>query len=125
MAAKKGVRQRGKGPKASLSESVSPGTARVKRQPGRPAARAAAANAVYGILGVAGYAAEAIRSGSRVRKNMDMDQRKLSEAQDFLGAKSETDAVNAALDLVVFQKELASGIDKMVRAGGVTDVFEE
>lgn len=125
MATKKGTGSRKKASKSSASLSVAPAAARVKRHLGRPPARAAAAQAVYGVLRVAGYAAESIRSGSRVRKNMDMDQRKLSEAQEFLGAKSETEAVNAALDLVVFQKELASGIAKMVRAGGVTAAFEE
>lgn len=122
MAAKKGSGRRSKGAKPAEATEVSAAT---KVQRGRPPARAAAAGAVHGLLGVAGYVAESIGAGSRVRKNMDMDQRKLSAAQEYLGAKSETDAVNAALDLVLFQKEVATGIDRMVRAGGVTDVFGE
>ena len=126
MAAKKGGGRRNKGAKSTLSQSAPKRATQMKRQQGsRASARATATQAVYGLLGVAGYAAEAIRGGSRVRKNMDMDQRKLSAAQEYLGARSETDAVNAALDLVVFQKEVATGIDKMVRAGGVAAIFEE
>jgi hypothetical protein len=126
MAAKKGDGRRNKGAKSPLSPSAAKRTARGKgQQTGRAPARAAATQAVYGFLGVAGYAAEAIRGGSRVRKNMDMDQGKLSAAQAYLGARSETEAVNAALDLVVFQKDVAAGIDRMVRAGGVADIFGE
>jgi hypothetical protein len=59
----------------------------------------------------------------RVRKNMDMDQAKLDAARRFFGARTETEAVDAALDLAAFQAEIATAIDKMVKAGGVTGVF--
>ena len=61
----------------------------------------------------------------RVRKNMDMDQATLDTARRFFGARTETEAVDAALDLAAFQSEVAASIDKMVRAGGITDVFDE
>ena len=40
---------------------------------------------------------------SRVRKNMDMDAAKLAAAQRVLGARTETETVDRALDYVVFQ----------------------
>ena len=59
----------------------------------------------------------------RVRKNMDMDQAKLDAARRFFGARTETEAVDAALDLAAFQAEVAAAIDRMVKAGGVTNIF--
>ncbi len=50
--------------------------------------------------------------------NMDMDQNKLDAAKKILGVRTETDAVDAALDLVLFQSEVRAGIDRMVAAGG-------
>jgi hypothetical protein len=58
-------------------------------------------------------------SPSWKRKNMLMDQRKLDRARTILGVESETDAVDAALDLVVFRGEVLSGIDRLVAAGGL------
>ncbi len=49
---------------------------------------------------------------------MDMDQNKLDAAKKILGVRTETDAVDAALDLVLFQSEVRAGIDRMVAAGG-------
>ena len=56
------------------------------------------------------------------RKNMLMDQRKLSAAKAALGAKTETAAVDAALDLVVFRVEVFRGLDQLVIAGGVASI---
>jgi hypothetical protein len=56
------------------------------------------------------------------RKNMLMDQRKLNAAKAALGAKTETAAVDAALDLVVFRTELFRGLDELVAAGGVARI---
>lgn len=53
------------------------------------------------------------------RKNMLMDQRKLDVAKAVLGADTETAAVDAALDLVVFRAEVLTGLDRVVAAGGV------
>jgi hypothetical protein len=57
--------------------------------------------------------------GSWKRKNMLMDQRKLDRARALLGVNSETDAVDAALDLVAFRGEVLAGIDRLVAAGGI------
>ena len=58
-------------------------------------------------------------SASWKRKNMLMDQRKLDRARAILGVVSETDAVDAALDLVVFRGEVLAGIDRLVAVGGL------
>ena len=56
------------------------------------------------------------------RKNMVMDQRKLDAARVALGAPSETAAVDAALDLVVFRTEVFRGLDELVAAGGLATI---
>ena len=59
-----------------------------------------------------------------VRKNVVMDQRKLDFARTALGAETETEAIDRALDLVAFGEELAKGFATVRRSGGVEDVFE-
>ena len=56
------------------------------------------------------------------RKNMVMDQRKLDAAKAALGALSETAAVDAALDLVVFRAEVVRGLDELAAAGGLATI---
>lgn len=56
------------------------------------------------------------------RKNMLMDQRKLDLARRVLGADTETEAVDAALDLVVFRTEAFDGLDQLVAAGGLAPI---
>ncbi len=56
------------------------------------------------------------------RKNMLMDQRKLDAAKAALGAASETAAVDAALDLVVFRTEVFRGLDELAAAGGLATI---
>jgi hypothetical protein len=69
------------------------------------------------------------RSGGRregwVRKNVVMDQRKLDVARRVLGVETETEAIDVALDLVAFRRELVRGIGAVRRAGGIEDVFEK
>lgn len=70
----------------------------------------------------------ASRSRSRragwVRKNVAMDPRKLDAARRALGVKTETEAIDLALDFVTFRQELARGIAAVRRSGGVDDVLE-
>jgi hypothetical protein len=56
------------------------------------------------------------------RKNMLMDQRKLDVAKATLGATTETAAVDAALDLVVFRTEVFHALDQLVAAGGLATI---
>jgi Arc/MetJ family transcription regulator len=60
---------------------------------------------------------------SRARKNMDMDAEKLARAQKVLGARTETEAVDMALDYVVFQGEVFDALDRLAAAEGFEDVF--
>jgi len=53
------------------------------------------------------------------RKNMLIDQRKLDAAKAALGAQTETAAVDAAIDLVVFHAEVFRGLDALVAVGGL------
>jgi hypothetical protein len=53
-----------------------------------------------------------------------MDQRKLDAARRALGVDTETEAIDLALDYVVFRREVAHGIGVMKRVGGIEDVFE-
>jgi hypothetical protein len=60
-----------------------------------------------------------------VRKNVVMDQRKLDVARRVLGVATETEAIDVALDLVAFRRELVRGIAAVRRAGGIEDVLEK
>lgn len=55
----------------------------------------------------------------RVRKNMDMDPRKLEDAQRVLGARTETETVDKALDYVVFTSEVFTALDTLAALGGL------
>ena len=48
-------------------------------------------------------------SEGKVRKEFWLDPKVLADAQAFLGTASERETVEAALDLVGFRKELATG----------------
>jgi hypothetical protein len=60
-----------------------------------------------------------------VRKNLHIDQRKLDAARRALGVKTETEAVDAALDAIAFRKELAAGIRRVRAAGGLEGVEQD
>jgi hypothetical protein len=59
----------------------------------------------------------------RVRKNMDMDARKLSAAQELLGARTETETVDMALDYVLFQSDVFNALDRLAELGGLDDPY--
>lgn len=52
-----------------------------------------------------------------VRKNMAMDQTKLTRVKQLLGVPTETEAVDAALDLVAFQAEIRQGLEALAALG--------
>jgi len=65
-------------------------------------------------------------SGASIRrKNLNIDQEKLDRAVSILGARSETDAVDQALDLVLFRDEVIEGIERLAGTGGVENYFDE
>ena len=63
----------------------------------------------------------ATRTRSR-RKNMRLDQAKLDQVKQLLEAKTETDAVEQALDLVLFRREVLSGLQRIAGRGIARDV---
>jgi Arc/MetJ family transcription regulator len=60
-----------------------------------------------------------------VRKNLHIDQRKLDAVRKVLGVKTETEAVDAALDAIAFRKEVSEGVRRLRGAGGLTDIYGE
>ena len=57
------------------------------------------------------------------RKNYYLDERKIKKAKSILKASTETQAIDAALDLVVFRKEILGSLEKVAGRGGVEKVF--
>ncbi len=66
---------------------------------------------------------ERLPSGAR-RKNLNVDQAKLSRVKQVLGAATETEAVDMALSMVLLREELVEGIRRIAGTGGVEDAFE-
>lgn len=60
---------------------------------------------------------------SLARKNMDMDVGKLEMARQLLGARTETETVDRALDHVIFQGEVFSALDRLAERGGLRDPY--
>jgi hypothetical protein len=54
------------------------------------------------------------RKPAPVRKNFRLDQAQLDAAREALGARTETEAIETALDLVLFRQELVDGVDALV-----------
>jgi len=60
-----------------------------------------------------------------VRKNLHIDQRKLNIARKALGVKTETEAVDAALDAIAFRQEISEGIRRLRSTGGLKDIYQD
>lgn len=59
------------------------------------------------------------------RKNLNIDQDKLDRVVELLGARSETDAIDQALEMLLFREELLAGVDAIAGTGGVENFFDE
>jgi hypothetical protein len=57
------------------------------------------------------------------RKNYYLDERKIRRAKAILKVDTETAAIDAALDLVLFRKEILDSLDKVAGKGGVEKIF--
>lgn len=57
------------------------------------------------------------------RKNVNIDQTKLDRVRELLGSSSETEAIDQALDMLLFREELVAGIAQVGGKGGVVDAF--
>lgn len=63
------------------------------------------------------------RRSQVVRKNLRLSQTKIDKAKRILGTSTETETIEQALDLVVFQKEVLNGIDRIAGERLIRDVF--
>ena len=58
------------------------------------------------------------------RKNVNIDQTKLDRVRKLLGTETETEAIDQALDMILFREELVQGIERIAGIGGVENFFE-
>ncbi len=56
------------------------------------------------------------------RKNYYLDEVKIKKVQKILGTKTETEALNKAMDIIVFRTELLESLKKVSGKGGVQKV---
>ena len=57
------------------------------------------------------------------RKNYYLDERKIQRVKRILGTRTETEAINSALDLIAFRKDILKSLEKVAGKGGVEKVF--
>ena len=57
------------------------------------------------------------------RKNYFLDENKIRRVKAILGRKTETEAINAALNLVVFRREILKSLQKVAGRGDVEKVL--
>ena len=57
------------------------------------------------------------------RKNYYLDEKKIHRVRAILGAKTETEAIDAALNIVVFRREILKSLEKVAGKGGVEKIF--
>jgi hypothetical protein len=57
------------------------------------------------------------------RKNYYLDERKILRAKRILAVRTETEAIDAALDLVAFREDILKSLKKVAGKGGVEKVF--
>lgn len=57
------------------------------------------------------------------RKNYYLDDRKIQRVKKILGARTETEAISKALDLVAFREEILESLRKVAGKGGVDKVL--
>jgi hypothetical protein len=62
---------------------------------------------------------------AKVRKHFRLSQRKIDEARKALGTKTETETVEAALDLVTFRREVMEGLERIGGTRTYVDVLRE
>ena len=74
---------------------------------------------------LSGFAATLGDPRAARRKNLWISQTKLDAAKKHLGVKTETEAIDVALDLVAFQHEVLDGLASMGGRGGFVNYFED
>jgi hypothetical protein len=61
----------------------------------------------------------------KVRKNLRLTQAKVDRARRILGAATETETIEQALDLVAFRQEVVSGVRRLAGSGSLRDVTRD
>ena len=61
----------------------------------------------------------------RVRKNIELDQRKLTRLKKYFGVKTETEALDRAMDEILFEAQVSRGLDRLRAHGGLEEVFPD
>lgn len=54
---------------------------------------------------------------------MDIDATKLHEAKKILGAGTDTETVDRALDYIVYTTEVFAALDRLAALGGLDDIY--
>ncbi len=57
------------------------------------------------------------------RKNYYLDERKIRRAKKILAVRTETEAIDAALDLIAFREDILKSLEKVAGKGGVEKAF--
>jgi hypothetical protein len=60
-----------------------------------------------------------------VRKNVVIDQRKLDVVRRALGVATDKEAIDQALDRIVFVREVSEGLEAIRLSGGLVDVWKD
>lgn len=60
-----------------------------------------------------------------IRKNMRISQDKLDRARRILGTRTETETVDAALDMIAFRKEVLDGVRMIAGSQSISDIYAE
>ena len=63
------------------------------------------------------------RNSSLRRKNFYLDQDKIRKVQQLLGAKTETDAIDKALDIALFRVEILKSLKQAAGKSAIAEVF--
>ena len=59
------------------------------------------------------------------RKHLSIDQAKLDRVVEIFGSKTESEAIDEALDLILLGDELNAGLDRLAAAGEITNYFDD
>lgn len=59
------------------------------------------------------------------RKNIRLDQRKLDRARRLLGASTETETIERALELVLFRREVLDGLRRFGGRRDIRDIYAD
>lgn len=57
------------------------------------------------------------------RKKYSLDESRIQRVRAILGAKRETGAIDAAVNLVVFKRDILKSLAKVAGKGGVEKIF--